>query len=218
MKHILIMALLIVSLGISASAQIITNGSFEQIMTFEIEPCTQDQQLFTPEYSAILGWSVGQGAITQWCNIIPASQGIATVQLTASSSLYQDVPTVPGVVYQVTFDMSGFLLPVKTMTVTADGGSAAAYEYTDPGNGFTNMNWAPRVYSFTANDNLTRLMFTSTTDSNFGPFIDNVTASARAGMVCHTNNGSGQPRTMNLTEGWAFWAHTQHGDQMGACP
>ncbi len=214
------LAALTVSLAISASAQIITNGSFEEVHWSGY--C--DYEYLFPGSPYLLGWTVG-GYVISSC-LWQASHGDAVVQLgeeypglPGAGSIYQDVPTVAGVVYQVTFDMSGWYVPtLKTMTVTADGTSSVNYEYTDQGNTYSNMNWATLSYSFTASDASTRLMFASTTSSHYGPILDNVAAYPRAGMVCHTNNGSGQPRTLNLTEGWAFWAHTQHGDQMGACP
>lgn len=220
MKRMLIFAALTMGLALSASAQIIENGSFEDLISDQ--EC--DTLVFSSHYIVAWRTTSNVGNIRLSCSIFQASHGDKSVSLNGTSPgfIYQDIPTVPGVVYQATFDMSGIGSPaLKTMTVTADDAQAANYEYTYEGNASDNMNWASRVYSFTAADDVTRLKFTSTTIGAFGwsgPFIDNVAAIARAGLVCHTNNGSGQPRTMNLTEGWAFWAHTQHGDQMGACP
>lgn len=216
MKRILIVVTLTLGLAYASSGQMIGNGSFEDTVT---GPCEQG---FAPYAHYLFPWIISANYIELWCHgNIQASHGGASIHLSghsgSPSSIYQDLPTVAGVVYQVTFEMSG-IDGQKTMTITADNAQAANYEYTDQGNTLTNMNWATKVYSFTAADGSTRLMFTSTTSGIQGPFIDNVSAIARAGMVCHTNNGGGQPRTLALDEGWAFWAHTQHGDQMGACP
>jgi choice-of-anchor C domain-containing protein len=203
-----------VFLGLSASGQIISNGSFE-----DGNYSGPIDILFAGE--GMPGWMVGDGAIEWFHSNGLSSHGIASVDLNAGGpggSIFQDVTTVAGVFYRVTFDLSGEPISppsLKTMTVTSDDASTVDYEYavSETNN---QMPWLSQTYFFVANGSMTRLKFVSTISGNFGPIIDNVVASAIGGMVCHANNGSGPFKTMILNES-AFTVHMNHGDQIGAC-
>lgn len=92
-------------------------------------------------------------------------------------SVEQTIRTVPGATYKVAWAMAGNPggAPAnKTMTVTANGGSAATYSFDTRGKSFTNMGWLEKWYTFAVTTSTTVLKFTSTTPGAFGPVIDGV--------------------------------------------
>jgi hypothetical protein len=93
--------------GTTASAQIVVNGGFEDI------------PLNDPVHSAgesFGGWTVGLGyAGVTYEEPGTAYAGLLSLGLVPASSVYQDIPTVPGVVYEVSFWQSfygGSMLPM----------------------------------------------------------------------------------------------------------
>jgi choice-of-anchor C domain-containing protein len=116
-----------------AALPTIINGSFESgsnpgVFTFLPTGST-----------AITGWTVSAGTVDYIGTYWQASNGSRSVDLNGGSTgaISQTFPTVPGLTYNVTFDMSGnpFSGPtVKTMSVSA-GGATAAYSYDIVANG-----------------------------------------------------------------------------------
>jgi len=83
----------------------------------------------------------------------------------------------------VSFDLSGNpdvpanLIPFRTLTVSATGGSTTGYFYDMVARApsSADMKWDHRLYTFVATSNTTTLTFASTTPANFyGPALDNV--------------------------------------------
>jgi hypothetical protein len=96
----------------------------------------------------------------------------------APSAIYQDVATLPGTLYEISFALAGnpWSGPqIMNMDVLWNGGIAGSYSHDTYGHTGDNMGWT--VYTFvvtgTGND---RLMFRATSgDSSAGPAIDAVT-------------------------------------------
>ncbi len=94
-----------------------------------------------------------------------------------AGTLSQTFATTIGNTYNVSFQLSGNPAgdpAVKTLEVSATGGTVGLYSYDVTGNDLTNMNWMPEKYSFLATSASTTLSFVSTTAGAFGPAIDNV--------------------------------------------
>ena len=212
MKQIIMLTLITLSVGISASsAQIITNGSFEN------SPCPISGYILFPDEPGVAAWDILGGPIRVLCDGA-ASNGEKSIDL-YNGAVTQVIPTSAGVLYRVTFDLGSEPSPhpeVKTLRITADNASAADYEHTYNPLIYA-MNWEGNSYEFLAIGSTTRLAFTSTTIGYYGPAIDNLVATAIGGLVCHRNNGAPSARTLNLNAG-SFAAHINHGDQHGGCP
>ena len=63
---------------------------------------------------------------------------------------------------------------MKTLDVSATGGTVGNYTFDASGNTLSSMNWTPETYSFLATGTSTTLSFVSTTPGAFGPALDNV--------------------------------------------
>ena len=154
----------------------VNNGSFE---TGTVDPGSFTT-LSSVDSTSITDWTVESGSIDYIGTYWPASDGTRSIDLngTEAGSISQEIPTVAGTMYKVTFDMSGNPdnePELKTLDVTADGGQAGSFSYnTAVGNTLANMMWAPKEYTFTAGDASTLLKFTSTLANAFGAAIDNV--------------------------------------------
>ena len=97
------------------------------------------------------GWTVSSGTVDYIGTYWQASNGARSVDLNGGNTgaISQTFPTVPGLTYNVTFDMSGNPAggpALKTMNVSA-GGASTAYSYDVIASGTTlaNMKWAPKV-------------------------------------------------------------------------
>jgi choice-of-anchor C domain-containing protein len=156
----------------------ISNGSFES------GPNPGAWTLLPTGSTAIPGWTVSSGTIDYVGTLWQASNGARSVDLNGGNTgaISQTFPTIVGLTYNVTFDMSGNPdggPPLKTMNVSA-GGVPTAYSYNTAvsGNTRANMKWAPKAFSFTATSANTTLTFASTTPSApfccYGPALDNV--------------------------------------------
>jgi len=204
---------LFLSTTLSISAQII-NGSFEN---------GPEAGSFLEAYNGggITGWTIDITNIDYIGSYWQAANGSRSVDLNGlhvASKISQFVPTVPGITYRVSFEMSGNpdgQPDVKTMTVTAADGSAQDYTYElTAENSKTNMLWEAKDYYFIAAAATTKLSFTSTTPDAFGPALDNVTITTND-KICHRNNS---PGVKTLTVGApAVAAHLAHGDTLGPC-
>ena len=222
-KTYLILAALVICLGtsINASAQLVTNGSFEE------GACSGEGTYarMAAGDTTLTGWTIGGGGVDYTCRALwNASDGDDSVDMDGefAGSLSQSITTAAGVNYVVTFDLSGNPAGgnlTKSLTVQATDSPSAIYSYTIPGYNLTGpfvLEYESYSYAFTATGPITSLVFTSNENNGYGPVLDNVAASAVSGLVCHRNSGSAVFKTLDVRVG-AFAAHVAHGDQLGAC-
>jgi choice-of-anchor C domain-containing protein len=154
-----------------------TNGSFEDAGTY-VDNGSGFQQLDTPNTS-IDGWSVDAGSV-DWIGTYWAAQdGSMSIDMSGAEAgtLSQTFATTIGNTYTVSFYLSGNPAgppTVKTLDVSATGGTLTSYTYDVTGNNLTTMNWTQKTYSFLATSASTTLSFISTTAGVFGPALDNV--------------------------------------------
>lgn len=156
----------------ASAANLIQNGSFET-------GTNPGSYTTLPTGStAINNWTVTSGDIDYIGSYWIASDGVRSIDLNAlvPGAIAQTFNTTIGQNYLVTFDLAGH--PgggpiIKTMTVEA-AGQSEDFSFNITGKTFSNMEWTPQSWQFTANDNQTTLEFTSLTDSPYGPALDNV--------------------------------------------
>lgn len=166
----------------------------------------------------ISGWSVDFGSVDYIGTYWQASQGSRSIDLNGQNQrgqISQEITTVAGWTYKVTFDMSGNPdgNPVsKFMSVSADKKAARGYLYAIGSNTRVDMQWAPNTYHFTAEYPTTLLSFTSLVQGFYGPTLDNVVVTVET-QVCHV--ATVKTITVPAPE---VAVHLAHGDTPGPCP
>ncbi|MBC7521213.1 MAG: choice-of-anchor C family protein [Sandarakinorhabdus sp.] len=164
-------------LASSAQALVIANGSFER--------GPADVGAFTTlgaGSTALPGWTIGAGGIDLIGNYWTASDGVRSIDLTASTagSISQDIATVIGTTYTVRFDLSGnpdtggLGLLTKSLDVSVNGNNTANYTFDTTGKSNANMGWVGKSYVFVADSTVSTLQFTSLSGDFRGPAIDNI--------------------------------------------
>ena len=153
-----------------------TNGGFET-GTY-VDNGSGFQQLDAPNTS-IDGWSVDAGSVDWVGTYWPAPEGTMSIDMSGADAgtLSQTFETTIGNTYTVAFVMSGNPAgppEVKTLEVSATGGTTGVYTHDTTGTDLTTMVWTPQTYSFLATSASTTLTFVSTTATAFGPAIDAV--------------------------------------------
>ena len=157
----------------------LVNGSFET-GTYT-DNGSGFQQLDAPNTS-IDGWSVDAGSVDWIGTYWPAPDGAMSIDMSGADAgtLSQTFETTIGNTYEVSFLLSGNPAgppSVKTLEVSATGGTVGLYTHDTTGSDLTSMVWAPQTYTFLATSATTTLSFVSTTAGAFGPAIDNVVVS-----------------------------------------
>nr|WP_310522207.1 choice-of-anchor C family protein [Polymorphobacter sp.] len=163
----------------SAQAATIVNGSFEA----GLNAPGGGFNTLSAGNTDISGWTIG-GAGIDWIGTYwQASNGTRSLDLSAlaGGSVSQNVTTVVGGRYKVSFDMAGNpdgTPPLKTLNVTINGGAPTPYTFTT--NGTTSagaMGWVTYTYDFVAGTTVSTLAFTSIDNTPSGPALDNVSIS-----------------------------------------
>jgi choice-of-anchor C domain-containing protein len=154
----------------------LTNGSFEN-GTFA-DNGSGFQQLNAGDTS-IDSWTVGGNSVDWISTYWPAQDPAMSIDLSGADagSLSQTFETTIGNTYTVSFQLSGNPEgppTVKTLEVSATGGTVGLYSYDVSGNDLATMNWRAETYSFLATSASTTLSFVSTTSGPYGPALDNV--------------------------------------------
>ena len=169
----------------SASANLLTNGSFEAAA---INPGGGFIAVF-PGQTSITGWDVVAEDVHYMGTFWEASDGIRSLDLDgligSSGGVSQTFATVAGTQYNVTLDMAGNydnLPTVKPMRVSAAGRSQD-FTFDVTGRSASNMGWTSMSWLFTANDVTATLQFLSLTETlglteGWGPALDNVSVTA----------------------------------------
>jgi choice-of-anchor C domain-containing protein len=182
----------------------LTNGSFED--GNYVDNGSGFEQLNAGDAS-ITGWTVDAGSVdwigTYWTAQAPSMS--IDMSGTEPGTISQTFDTTIGNTYTVSFYLSGNPAgdpAVKTLDVSATGGTTDSYTYDTTGNDLTNMNWAAESYSFLATSASTTLSFVSTTAGAFGPALDNVVVTETVPVKSDCKDGGWQ--TMIDTAGNHF--------------
>jgi choice-of-anchor C domain-containing protein len=210
-----------------SATNLVNNGSFE-----DGRPGS-NYLTFLPIDTDLDGWTI-EGANVDVV-IFPfwnASDKLRSVDLngtdwsigTAAGGVSQVIKTVPGLTYEVTFDLSGNAWDdgvspaTKLMTVGVDaaGSTPQQYDYTVPVLNSTNMSYDSNTYYFVATGENTKLTFRSDILGMAGPVIDNVTMAGITAQICHRDFGKRTQKTLIVGLS-AIPAHLAHGDVDGPC-
>jgi choice-of-anchor C domain-containing protein len=175
----------------SAAFSGLVNGSFET-GTYT-DNGSGFQQLDAPNTS-IEGWSVDAGSVDWIGTYWPAPDGAMSIDMSGADAgtLTQTFETTIGNTYTVSFLLSGNPAgppSLKTLEVSATGGTVGVYTHDTTGTDLTSMVWAPQTYTFLATSATTTLSFVSTTAGAFGPAIDNVVVTEDVAMKDDCKNG-----------------------------
>ncbi|MFC1925721.1 choice-of-anchor C family protein, partial [Chloroflexota bacterium] len=161
---------------VTLAHNIITNGSFES------GPDLTGYRYITryAGNTSITGWTISGSGIDyiNGVELWDASDGNCSIDLNSSNTgaISQTIPTIPGLQYEVIFDMAGnygSIPTVKTMRVSA-GSSYADYTFDTTGKSARNMGWETKSFTFTATSQTTTIKFASLVTGGYGPAIDNV--------------------------------------------
>lgn len=178
-----VLALSLTSAGIigltavpALAASPFANGSFEN----GVDPGSFTQ-LNAVDSATINNWSVTSGSVDYIGSYWAASQGTKSLDLSglAAGAISQTFDTVAGHVYSVSFDLAGNPdggSGAKTLNLDS-GGASSPFTFNVTSQTKAAMGWLPQSYSFTASSSSTTLTFTSTTNTAFGPALDNVALS-----------------------------------------
>lgn len=170
----ILVSLLLSTLFVSPVLALGTNGSFE------IRSSGTSSVLYSGDDS-LNGWVVDSGSIERIGSYWKASDGDYSLDVNGNGagSISQNLPTVIGTKYNVSFDMSANYDngPVdKVLRVGATGADSQDYHYDSSlqGNSHEDMKWQKNVYTFTATETVTKLTFASQVNGYWGPALDNV--------------------------------------------
>lgn len=177
LKRIALIAAALVSLGHlnNVSANLITNGSFE------------DPSIANGSFSylpSIPSWTLASGPAIEIQNQVAGSPfaGRQFVELdsSANSSMYQDLATVAGDTYRLSFAYSprpGIAANSNGIDVSWNGG--VVLSLAQSGVGLPDTSWTVYNLDLKALSNSTRLQFTATGISDsFGGYLDLVSVNA----------------------------------------
>ena len=180
MQPFLALLFAVATLGVAHGAPF-QNGSFESGSV----PNTCNVYNLPIGNTTITGWTVNQGNI-DWEGPPPcgwtASAGNNSIDLIGSGvsigGIEQTFDTIPGQVYQVSFDLAGNYggAPVvKPLTVTV-AGVTENYTFDTTGKSAGNMGWTRETFTFVANSSSSTLSFVCNIGfvTNAGAAIDNV--------------------------------------------
>jgi choice-of-anchor C domain-containing protein len=125
------------------------------------------------------GWTVDAGSVDWIGTYWPAQDGSMSIDMSGldAGTLSQTFATTVGNTYTVSFYLSGNPAgppAVKTLNVSATGGTVSSYSFDASANTLSSMIWTQETYSFLATGTSTTLSFVSTTPGPFGPALDNV--------------------------------------------
>jgi len=177
-------------------ADLVQNGSFESGVY--VAPNTFIG-LYAGDTTSITGWTVLGGAtlysVDYKNDYWQASDGSRSLDLHGSPNsggVSQDLNTVLGQVYRVTFDMAGNPghhlgygpgPDIMTMDVSVTGTPTPfSFSFDASSTTFDSMGYVQKYFDFMATSAVTTLAFLSTTstvnNAGFGPVLDNVSVNA----------------------------------------
>jgi len=164
----------------AAASELMINGGFEQanlpLNSWDVFP-------------TITGWSTAYGAGIEFqnANAGAAHTGTYKVELDSynSSAMYQDITTIPGLSYTVSFWVSprpGVSAADNVLSASWNGG---LLETIYSGVGGSATVWTQYAYTVTATSTVTRLQFADVGISNsFGSYLDDVSVVEAPFGIC----------------------------------
>jgi hypothetical protein len=182
MRHLRLLALIapLFAVGTAhAATNLITNGSFEEDLTFGNGGFAT--------YSTYSGWDVGSNGLELRNNVAGTAEDggtFAELDTSANSWIAQTVSTVVGQEYLLTFyyaARAGVDAASNEIDVAVSDTSTgtATYSYTGDGTASTSLTWVEETISFVASSTATTITFAAAgTSDSLGGALDNVVLSA----------------------------------------
>jgi choice-of-anchor C domain-containing protein len=203
----------------------LSNGSFES-GTY-VDNGSGFEQLNAGDTS-LADWTVDAGSVDWISTYWQAGDGSMSLDMSGvgAGTISQTFATTIGNSYTVSFLLSGNpddAPAVKTLDVSATGGTVGNYTFDTTGNTRANMIWTDETYTFVATSASTTLTFTSTTDSAFGPALDNVVVTETASTIVDCKEGGWQTMIDNAgnhfkNQGDCVSYFATKGKNLGALP
>ena len=155
------------------SGNIVINGSFES----PVVPSTVTE-LYHTAGQTFGNWTVESGSVDQ-VRVWQAASGIQCIDMsgTSAGTIYQDLATVPGQTYRLSFHMAGNPAGAggtKRMEVWWGSTLVDTPSFDTGGKTHENMGWIPVEYVVEATTSTTRLKFVSLYYIYEGAALDNV--------------------------------------------
>jgi hypothetical protein len=163
------------------SAQVVTNGGFET-PTISDPCCNTVPPASLPGWTATPNVNVVNGTFSSTNGNLAAegTQYLDLVGQGGTGSIYQDLTTVVGQVYTLTFAYSHNLFSPDTTSASASVAVGDLFDIVMHSTGDTSdLDWQAYAHNFTATDTTTRLTFTNLTGGpNEGVFLDAIAVAA----------------------------------------
>ncbi|HYF66323.1 MAG TPA: DUF642 domain-containing protein [Herpetosiphonaceae bacterium] len=166
------------------TGNIVQNGGFEA-------PALATYRTYTAP-TTFSGWTVSAGSVdleTIWLDF----EGSQSLDLAGVSpgTIYQDLCTMPGIQYKLSFALAGNpneLPTTKVMDVWWNDGKVASPTFSTVGRTTTSMGWTQYEFTVQATGSLTRLLFRDAYVgmTRSGPALDAVSVQALPGQMTAT--------------------------------
>jgi choice-of-anchor C domain-containing protein len=189
----------------TAQAGLITNGSFEDGV---------DPGKFITLHAGstnLTGWEITHGNVDYIGYYWQASDGVRSVDLDGlytAGRMAQNIATVVGEEYELTFDLSGNPdgPPDFKWVRAGANGQFADFSFDATNSTHDDMGWLPQSWRFVADSDVTTIWFQSLSEptNSFGAAIDNVAVNHVA-RVADTPEPSGLALCLVGTIGVGFW-------------
>jgi choice-of-anchor C domain-containing protein len=173
---ILMIALLAGVGTVSAAPNLVTNGGFESPVL------VPNSEGFLRITSGLTGWTIGPGNIDTVGPYWTPSEGVQSIDLSGSrrGTIKQNIPTEPGKLYDLSFDLSGnpVGLPTqKSVEVFWNGVSQGISTFSTTGHTQLSMGWETEGrLLLPSTGTSTELRFVDRSDGNgfYGVALDNI--------------------------------------------
>ncbi|MBO6516909.1 MAG: choice-of-anchor C family protein [Bacteroidia bacterium] len=174
MNRVFISLLSLITLVIPSNAQIIKNGGFESNTLSQNRGFT----VIKKGRKTLKHWKVVKGEIDLVDNYWSAFSGGYSIDLNGYSSgtITQNIRTVPGATYYVSFQLSGNPEcgdSIRSLMVSA-GNHQSEYGINILGTSRHALQWRKQSFRFTAIDSFTTLTFSSLEENNCGAILDDI--------------------------------------------
>jgi choice-of-anchor C domain-containing protein len=158
--------------SLGCSAPTLVNGGFEQGPALSTRYIQLNQG-----NTSLTGWTVLSQNVEYMGSLWVAAEGQRSIDLsgTAPGGLSQELQTVPGRTYVVSFSMAGDPTGSQTKSMRVEAaGQSQNYTFDISGRTTQDMGWISQSFTFTAQSTTTTLAFKSLTSGYHGPTLDNV--------------------------------------------
>ena len=162
----------------------ISNGSFET-------PVVIPNIFITVGAGGSIGaWTITQATVDLiGAGFWQAADGVQSVDLSGSSAggVAQSFTTVPLLTYRVSYKLAGNPASgpvIKTGELLANGNVVQSFSFDTTGKTFANMGYTHQTETFVASGLTSTIEFRSTTNTAFGPVIDDVDVQSCLLVIC----------------------------------